>query len=209
MQGMMVGSLAATIQDSSSWAELQKITTWTIKKTERWRTDAFKLSCWRRLFRVPWTARRSNQSNLKEINPVYSLEGLMRKLKLQYFGHLMWRTDSLEKILMPGKTEGRRREWQRMRWVDGIVDSWTWVCANSGRSWRTGKPATLQSIGLQRVGHAQSLTPHFTDVQTEAQRSYRFGFWVLLFMTKKTPTSLSPSVSHHEKKKKIIPCASI
>ena len=96
---------------------------WTIKETECWRIDAFKLSCWRRLFRVPWTARRSSQSNLKEINPVYSLEGLMWKLKLQYFGHLMWRTDSLEKILMPGKTEGRRREWQWMRWVDGIVES--------------------------------------------------------------------------------------
>ena len=97
---------------------------WTIKKAECWRIDAFQLWCWRRLSRVPWTARRSNQSTLKEISPEYSLEGLMLKLKLQYFGHLMRRTDSLEKMLMLGKTEGRRRrEWQRMRWLDGITDS--------------------------------------------------------------------------------------
>ena len=96
---------------------------WTIKKAEHRRIDAFELWCWRRLLRVPWTARRSNQSILKEINPEYSLEGLMLKLKLQYFGHLMWRTDSLEKTLMLGKIEGRRRRgWQRMRWLDGITD---------------------------------------------------------------------------------------
>ena len=89
---------------------------WTIKKTEHWRTDASELWCWRRLVRAPWTARRSNQSILKEISPEYSLEGLMLKLTLQYFGHLMQRTDSLEKTLMQGKTEGRRRRgWQRMR----------------------------------------------------------------------------------------------
>ena len=86
--------------------------------------DAFELWCWRRLLRVPWTARRSNQSILKEISPGCSLEGLKLKLKLQYFGHLMWRTDTLEKTLMPGKIEGRRRRgWQRMRWLDGITDS--------------------------------------------------------------------------------------
>ena len=97
---------------------------WTIKKAERQRIDAFELWCWRRLLRVPWTARRSNHSILKEISPEYSLEGLMLKLKLQYFGHLMGRTDSLEKTLMLGKTEGtRRREWQRMRWLDGIANS--------------------------------------------------------------------------------------
>ena len=97
---------------------------WTIKKAEYWRIDAFELWCWRRLMRVPWTARRSNQSILKEISPEYSSEGLMLKLKLQYFGHLMWRTDSLEKILMLGKIEGgRRRGQQRMRWLDGITDS--------------------------------------------------------------------------------------
>ena len=97
---------------------------WTIKKAERWRIAAFELWCWRRFLRVPWTARRSNQSLLKEISPEYSLEGLMLKLKLQYFGHLMWRTDSLEKTLMLGKTEGGRKGgWQRMRWLDGITNS--------------------------------------------------------------------------------------
>ena len=97
---------------------------WTIKKAEHQRTDAFELWCWRRLLRVPWTARRSNQSILKEISPGCSLEGLMLKLKLQYFGHLMPRTDSFEKTLMLGGIEGRRRRgWQRMRWLDGITDS--------------------------------------------------------------------------------------
>ena len=97
---------------------------WTIKKAEHWRTDAFELWCWRRLFKVPWTARRSNQSILKELSPEYSLEGLMLKLKLQCYGHLMWRADSFEKTLMLGKIEGRRRRgWQRMRWLDGITDS--------------------------------------------------------------------------------------
>ena len=96
---------------------------WTIKKAECWRTDAFELWCWRRLLRIPWTSRRSNQSILKEISPGYSLEGLMLKLKLQSFGHLMWRTDSFEKTLMLGKTEGRRRRGQqRMRWLDGITN---------------------------------------------------------------------------------------
>ena len=97
---------------------------WTIKKAEWRRIDAFELWCWRRLLRVPWTARRSNQSILKQISPEYSLEGLMVKLKLQYFGHLMQRTESLEKTLMLGKIEGgRRRGRQRMRWLDGITDS--------------------------------------------------------------------------------------
>ena len=97
---------------------------WTIKKAECRRIDAFELWCWRRLLRVPWTARRSNQSILKEISPEYLLEGLMLKLKLQYFGHLMRRTDSFEKTLMLGKIEGRRRRGrQRMRWLDGITDS--------------------------------------------------------------------------------------
>ena len=97
---------------------------WTIKKVEHRRIDAFDLWCWRRLSRVPWTARRSNQSNLKEISPEYSLEGLMLKQKLQYFGHLMQRPDSLEKTLMLRKIEGRRkRERQKMRWLDGISNS--------------------------------------------------------------------------------------
>ena len=97
---------------------------WTIKKAECWRSDTFELWCWRRLLRVPWSVRRSNQSILKEISPGCSLEGLMLKLKLQYFGHLMWRADSLEKSLILGKIEGRmRRGWQRMRWLDGITYS--------------------------------------------------------------------------------------
>jgi len=96
---------------------------WTVKKAERRRIDAFELWCWRRLLRVPWTARRSNQSILKEMSPGISLEGLMLKLKLQYFGHLMWRVDSLEKTLMLGGIGGRmKRGWQRMRWLDGITN---------------------------------------------------------------------------------------
>ena len=123
---------------------------WTIKKAERWRTDAFRLWCWRRFLTVPWTARRPNQSILKEISPEYSLEGLMLKLKLQFFGYLMWRTDSLEKTLMLGKTEGRSRGRQTMRWLDGITTQWTWVWASSGSWWWTGKPGVLQSMELQK-----------------------------------------------------------
>ena len=96
---------------------------WTINKAEQWRIDAFELWCWRRLSRVSWTARRSNLPILKEISPEYSLEGLMLKVKRQYFGHLMWRADSFEKTLMLGKIEGRRRGWQRMRWLGGVSDS--------------------------------------------------------------------------------------
>ena len=106
------------------WVVMYGCESWTVKKAERRRIDAFEVWCWRRLLRVPWTARRSNQSILKEISPEYSLEGLMLKLKLQYFGHLMPRTDSLEETLMLGKTEVRRRRGQqRLRWLDGITDS--------------------------------------------------------------------------------------
>ena len=122
------------------------------KETEHKRIDAFKLQFWRRLLRVPWTERRSNQSILKEINPEYSLEGLLLKLKFQYFGHLMQRANWLEKTLMLGKIEGRRRRGQqRMRWMNNITDSWTWVWVHSRRWWRTGKPGTLLSMWSQRV----------------------------------------------------------
>ena len=125
----------------------------TIKKAERRRTDAFELWCWRRLLRVPWTARRSNQSILKEVSPEYSLEGLMLKLKRQYFGYLMQRTDSLEKTLILGKTEGRRRGQQRMWWLDGITNSMDMSWNKSGSWWWTGRPGVLQSMGSQRAGH--------------------------------------------------------
>ena len=104
---------------------------WTMNKGECWGIDAVELWCWRRLLRVPWSVRRSNQSILKEISPEYSVEGLMLKLKLQYFGHLMWRTDSLEKTLMLGKTEGRRRRGQqRMRWLGSITNSMDMILSN-------------------------------------------------------------------------------
>ena len=127
---------------------------WIVKKAEHWKIDAFKLWCWRRLLRVPWTARRSNQSILKEINPGCSLEGLMLKLKHQYFGHLMQRVDWLEKTLMLGGIGGRRiRDKQRMRWLNGFTDSWTCVWVDSGSLWWTGRPGVLWFMGSQRGGH--------------------------------------------------------
>ena len=138
---------------------------WTIKKAECWRIEAFELWCWRRLLRVPWTARRPNQSLLKEISPKYLLEGLMLKLKLQYFGHLMGRTDSFEKILMLGKIEdGRKRD---DRGWDGWMASlthWTWICVSSGSWWWTGRPGVLRFMGsgLQRVWHDWAIELNWT-----------------------------------------------
>ena len=127
---------------------------WTIKKAECWRIDAFALWCWRRLLRVLWTVRRFNQSILKEISPGCLLEGLMLKLKLQYFGHLMGRSDSLKKTLMLGKTEagGEGDDRGRDGWMASPTGG-TWVWAGPGRWWRTGKPSVLQSLKSQRVGH--------------------------------------------------------
>ena len=120
---------------------------WTIKKAGHQLIDAFELWCWRRLLRVPWTARRSNQSILKEISPECSLEGLMLKLKLQYFVHLMWRADSFEKILMLRKIEGRRRRNQQgLRWLVGITDSMDMSLSKPGSWWWTGRPGVLQSM---------------------------------------------------------------
>ena len=137
---------------------------WTLRKGEHWRINAFELWCWRRLLRVSCTARRSNQSILKEISPEYSLEGLMLKLKLQYFGHLKWRTDSLEKTLMLERLkaggEGDNRGW------DGWMASqtlWTWVWVNSGSWWWTERPGVLQSMGLQRVRHDWATELNLTD----------------------------------------------
>ena len=143
------------------------VKSWTIKKAESQRIDdfellencgvelwCFELWCWRRLLRVPWTARTSNQSILKEISPEYSLEGLMLKLKLQYFGHLMRRADSLEKTLMLGKTEGRRKRGrQRIRWLDGITDSMHMSLSRLWELWWAGRPGVLRFMGSQGVRH--------------------------------------------------------
>ena len=141
---------------------------WTIKKAEHQRTDAFKLQCQRRLLRVPWTSRRSNKSILKELNSEYSLEGLMLKLKLQYFGHLMRRADSLEKTLMLGKIEGKmRRKWQRMRWLDSITNS---MNMNLSKFWET--VTDRENCRLQFRGHKES---HTTQPLNNNNNTYIFS----------------------------------
>ena len=143
---------------------------WTTKKAECWRLDAFELWCWRRLLRVIWTARRSNKSILKEISTEYSLEGLMLKLKLQYFGHLMWRTDSLEKTLMLGKINSRkRRVWQRIRWLDGISDfmdmslSKFWELVMDRGAWHTAVHGVIELDTNER--------PKWTKLKTSTKCS--------------------------------------
>ena len=141
---------------------------WTINKAEHWEIDAFELWCWRRLLRVPWTARRSNQSILKEISPEYSLEGLMLKLKLQYFGHLMRRTDYLEKTLMLGKIEGRRRRGQlRMRWLNGITNSMEMSLSKLRCWWWTGRPGVLWCMESQRVRHNWATELNWKEINPE------------------------------------------
>ena len=145
---------------------------WIIKKAESWRIDGFELWCWRRLLSVPWIARRSNKSILKEISPEYSLEGLMLKLKLQYFGQLMWNADSLGKILMLGKIEGmRRRGRQRIRCLVTSLTQQTWVWANSRRWWRTGNPT------------ANGVAKRQTRLSNWTTNKSRTMFWALSYLT--------------------------
>ena len=152
---------------------------WELDYKESWapKNWCYELWCWRRLLSVPWTARRFNQSILKEISPGCSLEGLMLKLKLQYFGHLIWRANSFEKTLILGRIEGsRRRGRQRMRWLDGITNQWTWVWVNSRSWWWTGRLGVLRFMGSQRVGHDWATELNWTRHLAQTPQNYQISW---------------------------------